>query len=67
MALLSCPSQEEDQSISENFWSHQRYKVGTPLGMDVMDPSFLLPSSGTFRSDILDKVTIPMLHFLNQT
>lgn len=39
-------------------------KVGTPLAMDVLSSTFP-PSNGAFRSDIVDTVIIPLLHFLN--
>nr|AYP70319.1 beta-glucosidase 6 [Actinidia deliciosa] len=41
-------------------------KVGTPLAMDVLESTFP-PSSGTFRSDIIDRVMLPLLHFLDGT
>ncbi|XP_027158255.1 probable glucan endo-1,3-beta-glucosidase A6 [Coffea eugenioides] len=42
-------------------------KVGTPLAIDMLESSVLLPSNGTFRSDIAGKVVKPLLQFLNQT
>ncbi|GLT60987.1 hypothetical protein SLA2020_337240 [Shorea laevis] len=41
-------------------------KVSTPLAMDVLQSTFP-PSSGTFRSDILENVMLPLLHFLNSS
>ncbi|CBI39414.3 unnamed protein product, partial [Vitis vinifera] len=41
-------------------------KVGTSVAMDVMESSFP-PSSGMFRSDILDTVMVPLLEFLSGT
>ncbi|KAL3328283.1 hypothetical protein AABB24_035756 [Solanum stoloniferum] len=43
-----------------------KIKVGTPLAIDMLESSFP-PSNGTFRSDISEKVMIPLLHFLNRT
>ncbi|KAL3519982.1 hypothetical protein ACH5RR_018131 [Cinchona calisaya] len=42
-------------------------KVGTPLAIDVVESSVLLPSNGTFRSDISNKIMKPLLQFLNST
>ncbi|KAK9288999.1 hypothetical protein L1049_017470 [Liquidambar formosana] len=41
-------------------------KVGTPLAMDVLQSSFP-PSNGMFRSDVSERVMVPLLHFLNVT
>ncbi|OIV97128.1 hypothetical protein TanjilG_00157 [Lupinus angustifolius] len=41
-------------------------KIGTPLAMDVLQSTFP-PSSGMFRSDIIDTVIAPMLEFLDRT
>ncbi|XP_059296152.1 probable glucan endo-1,3-beta-glucosidase A6 [Lycium ferocissimum] len=43
-----------------------KIKVGTPLAIDMLESSFP-PSNGTFRSDISEKVMVPLLHFLNKT
>ncbi|CDP03931.1 unnamed protein product [Coffea canephora] len=43
-----------------------KVKVGTPLAMDVLGSSFP-PSSGSFRSDVSDKVLKPLLQFLDRT
>lgn len=45
-----------------------KVKVGTPLAMDMLESSSLVPpSNGTFRSDFSDSVIRPMLEFLNRT
>uniref|UniRef100_A0A2N9E942 glucan endo-1,3-beta-D-glucosidase n=1 Tax=Fagus sylvatica TaxID=28930 RepID=A0A2N9E942_FAGSY len=41
-------------------------KIGTPLAMDIMQSTFP-PSSGNFRSDLIDTVMVPLLKFLNGT
>ncbi|XP_061351581.1 probable glucan endo-1,3-beta-glucosidase A6 [Gastrolobium bilobum] len=41
-------------------------KIGTPLAMDVLQSTFP-PSSGRFRSDIIDSVIVPLLKFLDKT
>ncbi|KAH7858349.1 hypothetical protein Vadar_022761 [Vaccinium darrowii] len=41
-------------------------KVGTPLAMDVLESSYP-PSSGRFRSDISERVMVPLLDFLERT
>ncbi|KAL3850438.1 hypothetical protein ACJIZ3_012320 [Penstemon smallii] len=44
----------------------KKIKIGTPLAMDVLESSFP-PSNGTFRSDVREKVILPLLRFLDRT
>ncbi|KAK7400643.1 hypothetical protein VNO78_11873 [Psophocarpus tetragonolobus] len=44
----------------------RQIKIGTPLAMDVLQSTFP-PSRGTFRSDVIGSVIVPMLKFLDRT
>lgn len=52
--------------ISLRKYNVRKVKVGTPLAMDVLEPT-VAPSNGTFRSDIAVPVMKPLLEFLNRT
>ncbi|KAI5657343.1 hypothetical protein M9H77_26136 [Catharanthus roseus] len=61
------PALNNVRSSVRKFGLH-KVKVGTPLAMDIVDSSVLLPpSNATFRSDISDNIMNPLLQFLSHT